>query len=352
MQIWSSEDGGGHLVMRYDFEAKPVQTYYSFCTTGNVVCLYITMDPGFQAPQAAEEEPAAGLFALDDGAKVSIRMASLDGGAAPADEGLVVQINGQRMTTVGAQATIGTMPNVHNHPAWQITVPADEFGDYRVAFQLISDSPAYADSPVYTAIVTNVPPPPQSPTPTRTPRATPTPASCSGDCDANGRVVISELVTCVNVTLDRLEMDICPACDGDEDGRVAVNDLVAAVRSAIVECIAAVPTVTLAHIQAEIFTPTCATQFCHDSASANAGLVLDAENAYTQLVGVPPTTFSANAQGLLRVTAGDPSRSFLLVKLEGPPPDQGSRMPLSLPQLTPDQIDLVRHWIEQGAPAE
>jgi hypothetical protein len=77
--------------------------------------------------------------------------------------------------------------------------------------------------------------------------------------------------------------------------------------------------------------------------------VLDAESAHAQLVGVPPTTFSANAAGLLRVAAGDPGKSFLLVKLEGPPPDQGSRMPLGLPPLSPEQIDLVRAWIEQGA---
>jgi hypothetical protein len=164
--------------------------------------------------------------------------------------------------------------------------------------------------------------------------------------------VINELVTCVNVALDRLDADSCPACDADDDGRVTVNELVASVGSAIGECVSAVPTVTLAQIQDEIFTPTCATPFCHDSASANAGLVLDAESAYAQLVDVAPTTFSANAQGLLRVAAGDPSRSFLLVKIEGPPPDQGSRMPLGLPALTADQIDLIRLWIEQGAPAE
>jgi hypothetical protein len=260
-------------------------------------------------------------------------------------------MNTQRLTTIGAQATVGTMPGIHNHPSWQLTVPGDAFGEYRVAFHLISDSPAYGDSPIYVAIVTNVPPPPQSPTPTRTPRATPTPGPCTGDCDRSGRVVVSELVTCVNVALERLDETACPACDADEDGRVTVNELVGAVNAAIGEC-AGPPPVTLAEIQETIFSPMCATQLCHNAGTAAAGLVLDAASAHAALVGVAPTTFSANAAGLLRVAAGDPSRSFLLVKLEGPPLDQGSRMPLGLPMLTPDQIDMVRQWIEQGASAE
>lgn len=351
MQIWSSEDGGGHLVLRYDFEAKIVQTYKSFCTTGNTACLYTAIDPGFQAPQVAEEEPQSSLFALDDGTKVSIRMAALDGGSTPADPGLVLQLNGQRLSAVGQESTIGTMPTIHNHPSWQINVPGDQFGEFRVAFQLVSDSSKYDDSDVYVATVSNVQPAPQSPTPTRTPRATPTPGPCTGDCDRNGKVVVSELVTCVNIALDRADQVACPACDEDASGQVAVNELVAAVNAAIAEC-AGPPPVRFAEIQQTIFSPTCATQLCHDAASATGGLVLDAESSYSQLVGVAPTTFSAQQAGLLRVAAGDPAKSFLLVKLEGPPPDQGSRMPLTGSPLSPDQIDLIRQWIEQGASAE
>lgn len=231
-----------------------------------------------------------------------------------------------------------------------MNVPSDEFGEYRIAFQLISDSPAYDDSPVYTAIVTNVPPAPQSPTPTRTPRATPTAGPCTGDCDRDGIVVVSELVTCVNMALERIGANACTACDQDEDERVIVDELVVAVNAAIAEC-AGAPPVSFAEVQA-IFTSTCATQLCHDAASGTAGLVLDAESSHAQLVGVAPTTFSANAAGLLRVAAGDPAKSFLLIKLEGPSPDQGSRMPLNAPELSPDQIDLIRRWIEEGASAE
>lgn len=153
---------------------------------------------------------------------------------------------------------------------------------------------------------------------------------------------------CVNLALERSGGNQCGACDGDRDGRVAVSELVAAVNAALAGCVRP-PRATFAEVQQMIFAPSCAMELCHDAASATGGLVLDEATAHAQLVGVAPTTFAANAAGLLRVAAGDPRRSFLLVKLEGPPPGQGSRMPLALPPLDPEQIDLVRRWIEQGA---
>jgi hypothetical protein len=47
----------------------------------------------------------------------------------------------------------------------------------------------------------------------------------------------------------------------------------------------------------------------------------------------------------LRVDPGHPENSFLLVKLEGPPPDQGSRMPLTGAPLTDAEIQRIRDWI-------
>ena len=80
-------------------------------------------------------------------------------------------------------------------------------------------------------------------------------------------------------------------------------------------------------------------------------LVLDADHAYAQLVGVEPFIDTARAAGLLRVDPGHPENSFLLVKLEGPPPDQGSRMPLTGPLLSATaEIRLIRDWIAQGRP--
>jgi hypothetical protein len=80
-------------------------------------------------------------------------------------------------------------------------------------------------------------------------------------------------------------------------------------------------------------------------------LVLDAGVSYDDLVGVTPTNPVAGAQGLLRVTPGEPEQSYLLVKLANPGPALGSRMPLGQPPLPADEIELVRSWILDGAPA-
>ena len=112
-----------------------------------------------------------------------------------------------------------------------------------------------------------------------------------------------------------------------------------------------VPSNAFEQIQREVFDVHCLSAGCHDVASQEAGLVLDAGVSYEDLVDVAPTNAVAGAQGLLRVTPGDPEQSYLLVKLVNPGPALGSRMPLGQPPLTADEIDLVRSWILDGAPA-
>ncbi|MGI9203135.1 MAG: Ig-like domain-containing protein [Woeseiaceae bacterium] len=97
-------------------------------------------------------------------------------------------------------------------------------------------------------------------------------------------------------------------------------------------------------IQANIFTPTCATAGCHAGAGAPQGLVLDDANSFALLVGVA----SNEVPAVLRVAAGDPGNSYLIQKLEGNAAS-GAQMPLNgtpLPQAT---IDIVRQWIIDGA---
>lgn len=74
---------------------------------------------------------------------------------------------------------------------------------------------------------------------TRTPTPIPSVApesSCPGDCDANGRVQIDELVRGVNMALADDLVEGCLAFDADRDGRVAVNELVGAVDAALRGC--------------------------------------------------------------------------------------------------------------------
>jgi hypothetical protein len=106
---------------------------------------------------------------------------------------------------------------------------------------------------------------------------------------------------------------------------------------------------TLANIQATIFSTSCTDAACHTSVVQAGGLVLEEGKAHDQLVGVPAVNVAAQQAGLLRVKPGDPSNSFLIIKLSGPVPAQGSPMPLGKPPLTAAQIQLIRDWITQGA---
>ena len=101
---------------------------------------------------------------------------------------------------------------------------------------------------------------------------------------------------------------------------------------------------TLASIQANIFTPTCAVPGCHTGATPVQGLRLDDGFSYGNLVGVASPYNSM----IIRVIPGDPDNSFLIQKLEGTTA-LGGRMPLvgcCLQQVT---VDVVRQWIQDGA---
>lgn len=103
-------------------------------------------------------------------------------------------------------------------------------------------------------------------------------------------------------------------------------------------------------IQRTIFNVTCISGPCHSSTSQQGGLVLEEGISYSRLVGVAPFNSAARAAGLERVVPGDAERSFLLIKLTGPSPPEGSRMPLGFPALSSTDIDKVRSWILAGAP--
>ena len=97
-------------------------------------------------------------------------------------------------------------------------------------------------------------------------------------------------------------------------------------------------------IQANVFTPTCATTGCHFGAGAPQGLRLDAASSFALLVGVASTEESA----VLRVVPGDPDNSYLIQKLEGTA-SSGAQMPLNAPALAQATIDVIRQWISDGA---
>ncbi len=107
------------------------------------------------------------------------------------------------------------------------------------------------------------------------------------------------------------------------------------------------PAFTFAQIQAQIFTPTCAKAGCHAASAASGELVLEAGQAYGQIVNRPAvgnTSFD-------RIEPGDPERSYLIKKLRGDPDITGERMPLDNPgSLTQEQMDGIVGWVLAGAP--
>ena len=96
-------------------------------------------------------------------------------------------------------------------------------------------------------------------------------------------------------------------------------------------------------IQANVFTPSCATSGCHAGNGAAAGLNLDAASSYAMLVSVASTQDPATQ----RVTPNNPDNSYLVQKLEGTA-TPGQQMPPNGALAQPD-IDTIRQWIGAGA---
>ena len=96
-----------------------------------------------------------------------------------------------------------------------------------------------------------------------------------------------------------------------------------------------------------IFEKRCATGGCHSLATGQAGLTLAPGVAYDEIVGVP----SALRPAVLRVRPGQPSQSWVVTMISADDAArQGfSRMPLATQPLTPNQIQTIVRWIEQGA---
>jgi hypothetical protein len=109
---------------------------------------------------------------------------------------------------------------------------------------------------------------------------------------------------------------------------------------------------TFDRIQKQVFNQNCALSGCHDSQSQTGGLLLETGASYNNLVGVVPSKQAAIDAGWLRIDPGSPETSFLFRKIEGdlPDADYGERMPRGRPKLPKTLRDIIRLWIEAGAP--
>ncbi|MDH3716342.1 MAG: CHRD domain-containing protein, partial [Gammaproteobacteria bacterium] len=126
----------------------------------------------------------------------------------------------------------------------------------------------------------------------------------------------------------------------DAVGNVGVSaDIIVTVQNAAA--------VTLGQIQSEVFSPLCSG--CHSgptSTNLPSGMNLSSANAsFGDLVNVS----SLQVGSLNRVTPNDPANSYLIQKLEGTQA-VGSRMPQGGPFLDQATIDMIKEWINDGAP--
>ena len=101
-------------------------------------------------------------------------------------------------------------------------------------------------------------------------------------------------------------------------------------------------------IQAQILTPACVSCHTDNGRTPAGGLNLkDTSTSHSQLVNAPSTGKS----GAIRVIPGNPNGSYLIQKLIGAPDIVGSRMPRNGPPFLSDaHVDLIRQWIQNGAP--
>jgi hypothetical protein len=111
---------------------------------------------------------------------------------------------------------------------------------------------------------------------------------------------------------------------------------------------------TFSSIQHDIFESTdssgrAACINCHTNVGRNpsGGLNLVHDLAYDQIVNMA----SARKAGAVRIVPGDPDSSYLVQKLEGKAGIVGVRMPQNgPPYLTDGQMQIIRRWVQIGAP--
>lgn len=86
---------------------------------------------------------------------------------------------------------------------------------------------------------------------------------------------------------------------------------------------------------------------CHQGASASEGLNLESGVSYQNLVNRQSTQSS-----LARVSPGDTQSSYLWHKINGTQGmvgGSGARMPYNSPQLSQENLNLIKQWIEAGS---
>jgi len=148
MAVASDADGGGNLIVDYNFDTKVRATY---STTIGDNSIYSIDDPGFVSLEADEPGEA---YVLDPGTTVTVEITAVDGKVS-------MLLNSVVLDTVGETVVLGTEgalpPNdLHYHADFQLLLrlPAGEYGEGQISFKLTGTG-GYGDSEEYTLHVTN-----------------------------------------------------------------------------------------------------------------------------------------------------------------------------------------------------
>jgi hypothetical protein len=221
--VGSTAAGGGALrLVRSDND--PVAVTASAASGGFV--LYTAADPSFENPEGDD-----GVFPLLDGTQVTVEIAAIG-------DTVGVKLRGQSLLAAGDRVVLGTMPTLHAHPEWQLTLPEGASACQTVRLRITAAS-TYAASDKYVLQISDAPatcPPLATPTATPvTPQPTATPglASRCGDADGNGTVNVTDGVVVLRTAAGLGSgCGVLAACDLDGNGAVNVTDGVNVLRSA------------------------------------------------------------------------------------------------------------------------
>lgn len=91
----------------------------------------------------------------------------------------------------------------------------------------------------------------------------------------------------------------------------------------------------------DIFYDSCALVGCHAGPNSQKELDLTEEFIVPSLVNQP----SKQRAGIMRVKPGDPTNSYLVMKLKAAPGIEGDQMPRGRNALSPEQIAAIENWI-------
>jgi hypothetical protein len=203
--VGSTADGGGALRLARAVDG-PIAVAPSASAGGFV--LYTAEDPSFENP-----EDGAGLFPLVDGTQVTVHVTAIGDTSG-------VKLRGKTLLAAGDSVVLGTMPSLHAHPEWQLTLPEGASDCQTVRLRLTAAGSAYADSEDLELRLTNDP----------TTCATAEPRC--GDADGNGAVNLTDGVVVLRTVAGLGTACADPApCDIDGNGAVGVSDGVNVLRA-------------------------------------------------------------------------------------------------------------------------